>query len=172
MRISRTTSRSGFSLLHLIIALVGVSIVAAMAIPRYFSHDHITLENAAILLAQDLRTAQNRAAFSGEVLFLRFFADGDGYEVVTSKGDVVTDPRTGRGFVRRYSIDGVYEGVRIEDVIAGDDRTLVFTPFGEVSHALRARIVFDGADRVVHSQRKTGIVTIEGTTSGFVDDGY
>lgn len=172
MHASAHPTRAGFSLLHLLIALVGVSVVATLAIPRYFSHAHITLENAAVLLAQDLRTAQNRAAYSSETLFFRFFPDGDGYEVVTKSGQQVSDPRTGRAFVRRYSSDAVYRGVQIDSLVAGDDGTLVLTPFGEISDAVTARLVFEGRERVVRAARSSGIVTIEGSTSGFVDDGY
>ena len=172
MRGTPKLSRAGFTLLHLLITLVAVSVIAAMAIPRYFSHYHITLENGAVLLAQDLRTAQNRAAYSGETLFMRFFADGDGYEVVTKTGTPIVDPRTGRAFVRRYSIDGVYEGVSIQSVQAGDDATLVLTARGEISHQLRVQMVFQSGERVIHAERGSGLVSIEGSTSGFVDDGY
>lgn len=165
-------SRAGFTLLHLILALLGISLIAALAVPRYFARGPVILENGAVLLAKDLRTAQNRAAYSGETLFMRFFEDGDGYEVVTSAGEAVIDPRSGRPFVRRYSTDAVFRGVALADVRAGDDKTLVLTRFGEVSHAMWVRMTFEDDVRIVRSERGSGLVTIEGSTSGFVDDGY
>jgi len=165
-------SRAGFTLLHLILALLVLSLIAALGVPRYFARGPVILENGAVLLAKDLRTAQNRAAYSGETLFMRFFEDGDGYEVVSRTGEPVIDPRTGRPFARRFSTDAVFRGVALQEVNAGDDRTLVLTQFGEVSHALWVRMTFNDDERIVRSERGSGLVTIEGSTSGFVDDGY
>ena len=162
----------GFSLLGLILWLVGLSTVAAIAVPMFFERSIVTLENGAILLASDLRAAQNRAAYSGQVLFMRFFEDGDGYEVVDQSSEPITDPRTGRPFVRHYSIDGVFEGVRIGELQLNDGRTLVFSKTGETSSPLRCVLEFEGDKRHLVAARKTGIVTIEDSTSGFSDDGY
>ncbi len=169
---ARRSRRAGFTMLHLVVLLVLLSAGAAIAIPRFFGQEVVTLENGAVLLARDLRTAQNRAAFSREVLFLRFFDDGDGYEVVTKSGKPIMDPRTGRPFVRHYSIDGVFEGLRIESVDAGgDDRTIVLSALGETSEPLTVKLTFAGHERVLRAARSTGLVVIEGTTSGFLDSG-
>jgi len=163
--------KAGFTLLHLTLLLVLLSTGAAVAIPYFFGRDIVTLENGAVLLARDLRTAQNRAAFSREPLFLRFFEDGDGYEVVTKTGNPITDPRTGRPFVRHYSIDGVFEGLVIESVDAGEDRTIVLSALGETSDRLTVKLAFEEHHRTIRAARSTGLVVIEGTTSGFLDDG-
>ena len=163
--------RSGFTLLHLVLLLVLLSAGAAVAIPRFFDRDIVTLENGAVLLAHDLRAAQNRAAFSHEALFMRFFDDGDGYEVVTRSGKPIKDPRTGRPFVRHYSKDGVFEGLRISSVHAGDDRTILLSALGETSDQLTVELDFDGDTRTLRAARSTGLVVIDGTTSGFLDDG-
>ncbi|MFT4709122.1 MAG: Tfp pilus assembly protein FimT [Bacteroidia bacterium] len=163
---------SGFSLLGLILWLSGLSVVAAIAVPMFFERSIVTLENGAVLLASDLRSAQNRAAYSGQILFMRFFEDGDGYEVVGQDNEPIMDPRTGRPFVRHYSIDGVFEGLRIAELNVNDGRTLVFSKTGETSGRLECVLDFEGETRRLLSERKTGIVTIEGSTSGFVDDGY
>ena len=165
------TPTKGFTLLHLVILLVTLSVGAALAIPYFFGRDIVTLENGAVLLARDLRAAQNRAAHSRESLFLRFFADGDGYEVVTKSGSPIQDPRTGRPFVRRYSTDGVFEGLTIESVEAGPDRTLVLSALGATSDELVAHLSFMGAARTLRAARTTGRVEIEGSTSEFLDDG-
>ncbi|MDF1800638.1 MAG: hypothetical protein P1V81_15790 [Planctomycetota bacterium] len=162
---------SGFTMLHLILLLVGLSGLAMVGIPMFFERASVTLENGAVLMARDLRTAQNRAAYSHEVLFLRFFEDGDGYEVVTRTGEPIDDPRTGRPFVRRYSIDAVFEGLRITELQAGQDDTIVLSPIGETSDILEARLEFEGEVRLIYAERGTGMITIEGSTSGFVDDG-
>jgi len=171
----RTTPKqlsSGFSLLGLILWLSGFSVVAAIAVPMFFERGVVTLENGAVLLASNLRAAQNRAAYSGEVLFMRFFDNGDGYEVVDQDSQHIPDPRTGRPFVRQYSIDGVFEGLRIAELGLNDGRTLVFSQTGETSSSLGCLLEFEGETRQLFAERRTGIVTIEGSTSGFLDDGY
>ena len=172
MQTKTDPSSGGFSLLGLILWLCGLSVFAAIAVPMFFERSIVTLENGAVLLANDLRAAQNRAAYSGQILFMRFFEDGDGYEVVDRNSKPITDPRTGRPFVRHYSIDGVFEGLRIAELHLQDGRTLVFSQTGETSSGLECLLEFEGDTRQLLAERKTGIVTIEGSTSGFVDDGY
>ena len=161
----------GFTLLHLLVVLVALAALAVVGIPGFFERPNVTLENGAVLLAEDLRTAQNRAAFSREPLFLRMFPDGDGYEVMARTGKPIADPRSGRPFVRRYSVDGVFEGLRIAGYRTGPDDTLVLSPTGETSDDFEVRLEFLGDERLVRAARGTGLVTIEGSTSGFVDDG-
>ena len=171
---SRRTKRDaagGFSIVELILWLLVLTAIAAIAVPRYFERD-VTLENGAVLLANDLRAAQNRAAFSGQILFLRFFEDGDGYEVVGQDGEPIADPRTGRPFVRVYSSDGVFEGLRIVELHLNDEFTLMFTPSGETSSQLDCVLEFQDETRHLSAARSTGIVTIEDSTSGFEDLGY
>lgn len=162
---------NGFSLLGLILWLGGLSLIAAIAVPMYFERG-ITAENGATLLARDLRAAQNRAAYSGQMLFMRFFEDGDGYEVVDKDRNPISDPRTGRPFVRRYSQDGVFEGLEIHDLFLSDERTLVFSESGETSSELECVLRFQDETRHLFAARLTGVVTIPDSTSGFVDDGY
>jgi hypothetical protein len=150
---------------------VGISFLAAVAVPMYFEGG-LTAENGACLLAQDLRAAQNRAAYSGQTLFMRFFEDGDGYEVVDSQGEPISDPRTARPFVRQYSKDGVFEGLVIRDLVLSSGNTLVFSASGEISSALECTLHFEDEVRHLVAKRPTGIVTIPDSTSGFVDDGY
>ena len=52
----------GFTLLELLIALIAISVIAAVAIPAYFSRSDVTLENAAVLLARRARRRATEAA--------------------------------------------------------------------------------------------------------------
>ena len=123
-------NRRGFTILELLLVLIFVSTVAALAIPAFFSRPSITLENASVLLARDLRTAQNRSAYLAEESRMEFLRDGSGYRVTDLSGEVVRNPRTGEDFERIYPSDGVFRGVTVTDVWAGDDWTVNFDDRG------------------------------------------
>jgi len=149
-----------------------VSIAAAIAIPAYFSRSEVTLEQAAILLARDLRSVQNRAAYLGELSIVHFHEDGDGYRVTNGAGALILNPATGQQFDRRYSADGVFRGVCVLDVRFGDDDTLTYDERGIPQEEGQLTLGFDGDTRILHVHRRTGIVEIIGSSSGWHDPGY
>ena len=57
-------SRQAFTIFELTITLVVISVFAAVCITHYFGRGDITLEKASVLLAKDLRAAQNRDIIS------------------------------------------------------------------------------------------------------------
>jgi len=144
-----TLRRAGFTIPELLVALVAIAIVAGIAIPMHFARAEVTLENAGVLLARDLRAAQNGAAYHGRSLRVDFDDDGGGYRVLDPRGQVVEHPRTGEPFVRRYDRDRGFalESGRLVLVYGGDTRELLV-------------------------ERYTGEVILVGSTSGWVDDGY
>ena len=68
--------RRGFTIPELMIAVVAIAVVAGIAIPMHFGRSEVTLENAAILLARDLRAAQNNAAYMGRTMTISFDEEG------------------------------------------------------------------------------------------------
>src|SRR5690606_25726658 len=71
--------RRGFTVLELAVALALITLVAVLAIPAFYGRPEVTLDRAALLLARDLRIAQNEAVrWSGDVHF-DFLAEGQGY---------------------------------------------------------------------------------------------
>jgi prepilin-type N-terminal cleavage/methylation domain-containing protein len=168
----KTMRRAGFTLLELLVVLVLISTVAAVAIPAYFARSEVTLENAAILFAKDLRAAQSRSAFVGEETVVELFADGDGYRVVDALGSPVDNPRNELPFERRYSIDAVFRGVTIAAAKAPADRRLSFSARGEPSGQFEVVLRFGEDQRTVCMDPPFGELRILGSTSGWVDLGY
>ena len=70
------------------------------------------MEQAAILLARDLRAVQNQAVIVGRNIELEFLPDGDGYKAIDELGDEVILYYDGIPLARRYNADGVFQGVR------------------------------------------------------------
>ena len=136
--------RGGFGLLHLLLLLGLLAVAAGVAIPAWFDGSGRTLANATRLLADDLRDAQNRAAFNGRDTHVEFREDGDGYRVVNRNGEPEPAP-IGKGpFQRIYSFDGIFRGIQVESVDLGGDRTLVYDRSGFASEAGTITLSFRG----------------------------
>ncbi len=164
--------RRGFTILELLAVVLLISMVAAVTIPAFFQDANVTLENASILLARDLRAAQNRSAYLAEPCTFIFFRNGDGYEVRDDGGEVIVNPRIGRDFERRYSVDGVFRGVRILQVEAGPDRAITYDEHGRALEAARVTLAFGADRRVVVVAKGTGKLEIIGSSTGWRDRGH
>lgn len=111
------SSRRGISLLAILLLLCGIALVAAVAIPTYFHADGVTLDAAAKVLARDLRSLQNRAALQKGALHLVF--DADGWRALDAAGRPVAAIGEATPIERRFSHDGVFDGVRIDTIRMG-----------------------------------------------------
>ena len=167
---ARPSSRRGFTLLELLLVLVLLSLCAATTVRWYFSHAEVTLENAAILLARDLRAAQHRSIFLGERSRFVFLSDGAGYTVLDSAGEPAHHPQTDEPFLRIYSDDGVFHGVRILEAVAGGDHTLDIDARGMPLEDLAVTLAYRDEKRTLLLDRKSTEITLVGSTSGWVDD--
>jgi hypothetical protein len=136
----------------------------------YFSHAEVTLENAAILLARDVRAAQHRSIFLGERSLFVFLSDGSGYSVLGADGDPAHNPQTEEPFLRVYSDDGVFNGVSVLAADAGGDRTLEIDGRGLPLEDLAVTLGYHDERREILLDRTTSAITIVGSTSGWVDD--
>lgn len=154
--------RGGFSLLHLILLLAVMTILACVAIPGWFSRTDITLDNAVHLLARDIRDAQDRAAFQHRKLRLRFLADGDGYVVLDSRDHPIEAPIGTGDFLRCYSSDAVFRGVRLEPILTGDGGDLHFGSRGRTLTASQVAVTFRGESRLVEIEEATGQISVDG----------
>lgn len=160
-------SRRGFTLTDLIVAMTLITIIASLAVPAFFNRSEVSLENAAQLLARELRIAQNEAAYLDREVRVGFYPDGDGYWIDTTL--LVGGADTHK---RRYSQNAVFEGIQITQVDLGDGQHLVFGPRGTAETGARIRLEYDGDARVVTVEDETGMLDILGSTGGFVDDGF
>lgn len=105
----------------MLLLLCGIALIAALAIPAYFHADGVTLDAAARVLARDLRSLQNRAALQKGTLRLVF--DDDGWHALDAEGKPIAAIGETTPIARRFSVDGVFEGVTIDSVRMGDAKT-------------------------------------------------
>ena len=161
---------SSLSFVHLVLALFGVALLAAVGIPAWFSRPEVTLDNAAQLLAEDVQEAQNRAALTRSAVSLRFLPQGDGYEVLGQDGEPL-GAKLGNGpFRRQYSYDAVFRGVKIESFEGWDDGSMRFDTLGFLEEGGRVVLTFRGERRELVLAERTGRVTIA-TLEGSPQDG-
>lgn len=162
----------GFSLTELFVSLAVVAIVAAVVINEWFDRSEVTLENASVLMARDLRSAQDRCAYFGEQVRFSFLPDGDGYAALDELGRVIQHPRTDLPFVRRYSESGVFRGVLVVDVRFGADRSVSFDAEGRALESGEVTLAFGRDRRTVRLAKESGNLTIVGSSSHWQDGGY
>ncbi|TAJ07497.1 MAG: prepilin-type N-terminal cleavage/methylation domain-containing protein [Planctomycetota bacterium] len=167
-----TVRRAGFSLLELLIALLAIALVAALAIPAWFSRHEVSLESAVQLLARDVRGTQNQAAWLDHPLAITFQPDGSGWRVV--RFDPVVPAPLDQGEMvseRVLSADAVFEGVRIDKVELGPERALRFDRFGQSLDFGSVTLEYAGERRTLLIDKGSGRLRIAGSTSEWTDPG-
>ncbi|QDV09062.1 hypothetical protein Poly30_46190 [Planctomycetes bacterium Poly30] len=168
---SRTAKQAGFTIVELLIVLALLSLAASVGIPAYFGRPSVTLDNAAKLLAKDLREVQNRAALYEEILMIRFPEDGSGYVATDAAGDSLISPYGAGEFRRNYPGDAVFRGVRVKSVSAGGDRAISFSPEGRPSEPAEIVLEFRGEERAVLIRERSGLLSIDGLDEPWIDLG-
>ncbi|MFT4649815.1 MAG: hypothetical protein ACI9X4_003056 [Glaciecola sp.] len=123
---SQTKSPWGFSFFSIAMVLMGISTVAAVAIPLWFSRPEITLKGAAELLVKDIQQVQEHAIILRIGCRIEFDSHGGGYQAMDATGLALPAPMTGDPYLRDYGQDAVFEGVKIKEANFGGKRRLEF----------------------------------------------
>lgn len=161
--------RAGVSLGGVIASLAVVALIAGIAIPTFFARHGITLDNAAILLARDLRSVQNRAAHLGQPTTLRF--DAHGWRAFDALGKPLMRFASEERIERRFDTDAVFEGVTLEVLRFGDGAEVHFDPSGRPDRGGSLEVVYRGERRHLSLSRADGHVSIEGLERPWSDEG-
>jgi len=142
-----------------LLVLVGITVLAAVSIWAFFARAEVTLENAARLLVEDLHLAQSRALFLRAPVEFRFDADGFGYQVSDSTGQ--SSGVEALDFLgRRYDVDAVFEGVRVQAIEGTSSRSVRFDAKGETQEHLWITLAYRGETRTVEVERGEGIALV------------
>ena len=163
--------REGFTLLELAIALALITIVSVIAIPAFYAQPAVTLDNASVLLARDLRYAQNEAAMRGVNTQITFDDFGDGYAVETADAMPLPNPVGGGDLVRVYSRDAIFENVKITAINGLSEPHVRFDKNGFALDGVSIEMHYEDEVRIVHLAKESGLMQIEGLTTRWKDDG-
>lgn len=161
---------SGLTIAHLASFLAVVGIFSCLAIPYFFSQPKITLDSATILLAQDLRLAQNEAVLASQTTSLVVDSDGDGYAITYPSGEVIPNPVGGGDLHRSYSYDAIFRGVQIQPV-KDSPLKISFSRDGFSLNGVSFRLKYEGETRLVHVAEGNGEISIEGLHTEWSDNG-
>lgn len=160
-----------FTLPELALVLALITLLAVVAIPLFYGRPGVTLDSAAILLAKDLRYAQNLAVERGIEMSLEFAPDASGYRVTDAHGRPVPNPLGSGELARDYRRDAVFEGVTIESVQLGPTPRARFSPTGLALQGGTIRLAYRSHQRTLHLQAGTGLIDLEGLTRPWTDTG-
>ncbi|MCY2959225.1 MAG: GspH/FimT family pseudopilin [Planctomycetota bacterium] len=159
----RSKARSGaggFTIVEFVGVLVLMTAVSTIAIRAWFGRSEVTLQNAAELLANDLRQMQTHATLRRSPLEVVFDADGCGYHArdLGRAGGVDS--------VRRYTIDAVFEDVRIRSVQVQRGEKLVFDAIGRPASDASITLVHRGVARTVLVDAQALFIAVENSHRG------
>lgn len=156
VRSAGTRRAGGFTIVELAAVLVLVALVSTVAIRSWFARSDVTLENAAELLASDLRHMQTRATVRQVPVAVVFHADQGGYHGQDlGRSDGVEE-------TRRYPHDAVFEDVRIDAVRFRQGDKLVFDSLGRPNVDVSITLVHHGVARTVLVDARRARVAVEG----------
>jgi len=156
LRTSPPRRAGGFTIVELVAVLGLVTLISTVAIRSWFGRSEVTLQNAAELLASDLRGMQTRATIRRTPVEVVFHKDGGGYHAHDLGHS--EDQRD----VRRYPIDAVFEDVHIGSVRVEQGGALVFDAIGRPASSATITLVSGGFARTVLVDASTVRVTVEG----------
>jgi len=150
----------GFTILELLIALAALTLIAAFSLWAYFTRPEVTLDNAAVLLARDLRIAQNRAILLRRPVHFVFSPEGDGYCILDDAGGGQLSRAGFERIDRRYSRDAIFEGVQIIRAgLAATDR-IVFSGRDGQSPSGRIMLSYGDQTRTLEIESGTGKILL------------
>lgn len=152
--------RWAFTLLELLLCLVVIAFVASFSISSFFDSGDVTLHNALRLLADDIRLMQNRAIYLQMPVELRFDTEGDGYHAIDVGTPEAHKMRSFPLVDRRYSSDGVFEGVRITRIDLGGTDRIHFDERGHVREGGSVLVTYRDETRTLRIDAGRGLTSL------------
>lgn len=153
---ARSSRADGFTILELVAVLVMVTLVSTLAIRAWFGRSDVTLQNAAELLASDLREVQAISTLRHAPHEMVFNADGSGY-FAREMGQVEEAAHE-----RHYPRDAVFEDVQVTLVRVAKGEHLVFDALGRPASDAAITVSHRGVARTVLVDAARGRVSVEG----------
>ena len=123
-------SRSGFTLVEILVVVVILGIAGAVVVPHMLDPGSMTVQGAARMIIGDLLMAQNEAIARHQPHKVVFHAADNSYVLTDEAGNVLDWPGADRAREMDFDEDGRFAGVRIEAVDIGGGSAVAFGELG------------------------------------------
>ena len=139
---------------------MALTLVSAISMWAYFARPEVTLDNATLLLARDMRIAQNRAVLLRRPVYLVFAEDGDGYRIYDDTEDAQSSRLGSERVERRYGRDAIFRGVRILHFGLATLARITFPPDGSEPPSGRIMLSYGDETRTLEIEGGTGRILL------------
>ena len=156
-----STSRSGFSLLEIIIAAVILCIAGVMIIPMMSSASSTQIRSASNMIAADLEYTKSMAITKGQDFTVVFNAATESYQIQDQDGAIIPHPvKKGFDYEVNFSNDDRLNKVDIDNVNFNSASTVTFDYLGTPDNGGDITLAADGVIVTITVEPVTGFVTI------------
>jgi len=136
----------GFTLIEIIMVIVIVSILMAVAVPRFQAFNTVKLNGAVKKIVSDIRYAQQLSLATHDTYRLSFDPSADKYGVLRANdSQYAKDPFSRKDFLVDLKNDKRYGGVDISSASFGGTTGLQFTWDGLVQNTNGANLTSEGS---------------------------
>lgn len=161
-------SRSGFSLIEIIVVVVVMALAAMIAVPMMSSAGSFQIQSAANMITADIEYAKNLAIGKGQAFSVVFDTDTDRYWIEDQDGSIIEHPvKKGFNYLRDFRNDGRLNKVDLYKVSFDLTSEIRFdylgSPYNGSGSALTdgtISLLADGSSVVINVEPVTGYTSI------------
>jgi type II secretion system protein H len=155
-------SRSGFTLIEILILAVLLGIVALTAVPMLSSAGTIQLRAAANMIAADLEYAKSMAISKGQNYSVVFDQNSESYQIKDQGGNVIPHPvKKGFNYIVDFQSDGRLNRVDITGVNFGSTNDVAFDSLGSPDSGGTVTLQAAGTTVTITVEPITGYISIQ-----------
>jgi len=162
-------TKSGFTLIEIIIVVVIIAIAAVMVIPMISSAAGMQIRSAANMIAADLEYAKSMAISRGQNFSVVFDKTTESYRIQNQDGNIITHPvKKGFDYVIDFRNDSRLDKVDIADVDFDTTSEIKFdylgSPYNGNNNPLNSGVISlqaGGMTATINVEPVTGFISIE-----------
>jgi len=155
-------SRSGFTLIEILIVAVLLGIVALTTVPMLSSAGTVQLRAASNMIAADLEYAKSMAISKGQNYSVVFDQSSESYQIQDQNNNVIPHPvKKGFNYIVDFQNDGRLNRVDITGVNFGSTNDVAFDSLGSPDSGGTVTLQASGATGTVTVEPITGYISIQ-----------
>lgn len=154
-------TRSGFTLIEIIIVVAILAIAAMTAIPLMSSGGSVQIRSAANMIAADLEYARSMAISRGQYYYVKFDEGADSYQIEDQNNVVISHPvKKGFDYIISFQNDSRLDKVDITNVTFTND-IIRFDCLGSPDDGGTIDLSANGPSATITVEPVTGFISIQ-----------